>query len=197
MNESKASQRTYPEPAAVNPKTGKAERVFVNLEAVYPDGGHEFSFEELRARRRGWSTQDWRSKPASPLKVTSENIQRSPSGQQKGEPDNCDLVQELSEDLQRKAVLEEVSIQSSPTVSMEIQTQSQSQEARLPKPKRTKIREIKQEAQTSRTTKLILTHDIKLTSDSQNQPLFSNWPKAETEDECGTNHDVSQQGSHG
>ena len=41
----------------VNPKTGRKECVFVNLEEVYPrDGYHgaEYCFEELRARRRGW-----------------------------------------------------------------------------------------------------------------------------------------------
>ncbi|KAH0556847.1 hypothetical protein GP486_005365 [Trichoglossum hirsutum] len=41
----------------INPRTGKAERVFVNLEACYPnpeDPSTELSFEELRAIRRGW-----------------------------------------------------------------------------------------------------------------------------------------------
>ncbi|KAL8757743.1 MAG: hypothetical protein Q9199_001996 [Rusavskia elegans] len=45
-----------------NPKTGKIERVFVNLEAVYPnpnDPAEEFSFEELRARYRGWTDKNW------------------------------------------------------------------------------------------------------------------------------------------
>ncbi|OCL14669.1 hypothetical protein AOQ84DRAFT_384545 [Glonium stellatum] len=47
----------------VNPKTGKTECVFVNLEAVYPNISDpvaaEFSFEELRARHRGWMDYDW------------------------------------------------------------------------------------------------------------------------------------------
>ena len=47
----------------VNPKTGKTECVFVNLEAVYPNISDpmaaEFSFEELRARHRGWMEYDW------------------------------------------------------------------------------------------------------------------------------------------
>jgi checkpoint serine/threonine-protein kinase len=40
-----------------NPKNGRLECVFVNLEAVYPDvesGSAEYCFEELRARHRGW-----------------------------------------------------------------------------------------------------------------------------------------------
>lgn len=45
-----------------NPKTGKVERVFVNLEAVYPnpnDPTEELSFEELRAKSRGWLDRNW------------------------------------------------------------------------------------------------------------------------------------------
>ncbi|OCK79464.1 hypothetical protein K432DRAFT_383025 [Lepidopterella palustris CBS 459.81] len=48
---------------SVNPKTGKTECVFVNLSAVYPNVddpmADEFSFEELRAKRRGWMEYDW------------------------------------------------------------------------------------------------------------------------------------------
>ena len=46
----------------MNAKTGKIERVFVNLEAVYPnpsDPKEELCFEELRARHRGWLDKDW------------------------------------------------------------------------------------------------------------------------------------------
>ncbi|KAK7513055.1 hypothetical protein IWZ03DRAFT_408472 [Phyllosticta citriasiana] len=48
---------------SVNPRSGKVERCFVNLEAVYPDfessNGEEFCFEELRAAHRGWMKYDW------------------------------------------------------------------------------------------------------------------------------------------
>lgn len=46
----------------INPRTGRAECVFVNLEAVYPDPSKpsvEFCFEELMARHRGWLEYDW------------------------------------------------------------------------------------------------------------------------------------------
>ena len=47
----------------MNPKTGKTECVFVDLEAVYPNISDpmaaEFSFEELRAKHRGWMEYDW------------------------------------------------------------------------------------------------------------------------------------------
>lgn len=61
----------------VNPKTGRTESVFVNLEAIYPDPSGptavEFCFEELRARHRGWLDIDWAaerkaSKKKSPSK---------------------------------------------------------------------------------------------------------------------------------
>lgn len=45
-----------------NLRTGKVERVFVKLEAVYPnpdDQNVEMSFEELRAKIRGWTDKDW------------------------------------------------------------------------------------------------------------------------------------------
>ena len=49
---------------AVNPKTGRVEVVFVDLEQVYPNHSDpmsvEFSFEELRARHRGWLDRDLR-----------------------------------------------------------------------------------------------------------------------------------------
>ncbi|KAH8814920.1 Mad3/BUB1 homology region 1-domain-containing protein [Xylogone sp. PMI_703] len=46
----------------VNPRNGRSERIFVNLEAVYPMPekiGTELSFEELRAAHRGWLTKSW------------------------------------------------------------------------------------------------------------------------------------------
>lgn len=71
---SRASQRSV----IMNPKTGKLECVFSDLEAIYPHGadarGEEFSFEELRARHRGWFDRDW-----------SQNTMRannSPNGKQ-------------------------------------------------------------------------------------------------------------------
>lgn len=48
---------------AVNPRTGRLEVVFVDLEQVYPNRddpmSEEYSFEELRANHRGWLNRDW------------------------------------------------------------------------------------------------------------------------------------------
>lgn len=46
----------------VNPVSGKRERIYVNLEAVYPtpeEPGTELSFEELWAANRGWLDACW------------------------------------------------------------------------------------------------------------------------------------------
>ncbi|KAJ5662699.1 hypothetical protein N7462_011625 [Penicillium macrosclerotiorum] len=61
---------------AVNPRTGRRERVFVDLESVYPDyknPAHEMSFEELRAIKRGWMNRSWRSQK-EPLQQISGNV---------------------------------------------------------------------------------------------------------------------------
>lgn len=48
---------------AVNPRTGRLEVVFTDLRQVYPEFDDpmavEYSFEELRAKRRGWTEYDW------------------------------------------------------------------------------------------------------------------------------------------
>ncbi|KAF2273908.1 uncharacterized protein EI97DRAFT_423203 [Westerdykella ornata] len=48
---------------AINPRTGRLEVVFADLRLVYPDFedpmAMEYSFEELRAKHRGWADYDW------------------------------------------------------------------------------------------------------------------------------------------
>ena len=53
------SSRYADQQQITNPRTGKVERVFVNLEAVYPNDHDEMSFDELRAKARGWFHRDW------------------------------------------------------------------------------------------------------------------------------------------
>lgn len=61
-----------------NPKTGRLECVFVNLEAVYPRSSNssEYSFEELRAYHRGWMNKKWprESKPAVQTLVADPSL---------------------------------------------------------------------------------------------------------------------------
>ena len=62
-NEQSNSHPMRQQQSAVNPKTGRLEVVFVDLEQVYPNTDDplavENSFEELRARHRGWLKYDW------------------------------------------------------------------------------------------------------------------------------------------
>jgi checkpoint serine/threonine-protein kinase len=47
----------------VNQKNGRSERVFVNLERLYPTpnvNGSELCFEELMAGHRGWLNKVWK-----------------------------------------------------------------------------------------------------------------------------------------
>ncbi|RMZ75407.1 hypothetical protein DV738_g5484, partial [Chaetothyriales sp. CBS 135597] len=60
MNDSNKHVSSKSSAAALNPKTGRSTRVFVCMEAIYPNEHEEFSFEELRAMYRGWSQRDWR-----------------------------------------------------------------------------------------------------------------------------------------
>lgn len=131
-------------PVVANSKTGKPERVFVNLEAVYPnsaDPSEEMSFDELRAIQRGWADRDWRKESMRTLHAISGNAQRSP-------PNLTDaVIDKLSKDLEKRAVIDEneISQQSTPADD----SQNQSQELKPLKQKRMKIREVKQETQTS------------------------------------------------
>ncbi|KAI5304473.1 hypothetical protein KEM56_006458 [Ascosphaera pollenicola] len=47
----------------VNPRSGKVERIYANLELLYPRGGRgreaEMSIDEARAASRGWLSRDW------------------------------------------------------------------------------------------------------------------------------------------
>ncbi|KAJ0337142.1 hypothetical protein COL922a_007107 [Colletotrichum nupharicola] len=50
----------------VNPVSGKRERIFINLEAVYPtpeEPGSELAFEEIWAMNRGWLGRNWDEEP--------------------------------------------------------------------------------------------------------------------------------------
>lgn len=126
-----------------NPRTGKVERVFVNLEAVYPnpdDQNEEMSFEELRAKIRGWTRREWEAE--------NEHIAFERSQSREHNPGACSIllnkpIEYLPQGLEQSSDLEKVS---------EVQTKSiLDEEARSQKsgrPKKLKIREVKAEVQT-------------------------------------------------
>ena len=134
----------------VNPRTSKIERVFVNLAAVYPSHGErygEMSFEELRATARGWLNRDW----------AAESKQRSSSADQltvAQRPDGLIALEQeygindTSEMPNQQDVYSSPSSQLETTIAVDI-----NKEGKVGRPKKMRIKEIKGETQTSRTSK--------------------------------------------
>lgn len=107
----------------------------MNLEAVYPNPSkpsEEFSFDELRARHRGWSDKVWRDDNLKMLKAISGNVQ-------KVETVDKARVDELAKEFEQKAVVDDAEL---------TQPSTQSQDLKPPKQKKLRVREIKQETQT-------------------------------------------------
>ncbi|KAL4929361.1 putative checkpoint protein kinase (SldA) [Aspergillus undulatus] len=120
---------------AINPRTGRRERVFVDLDAVYPDYKNpniEVSFEELRAMRRGWMHKDWRAQK-EPLKQISANAVQA-HGFDKALPDQ----------FKQKLTLKDTD---SHALHQPIDS-DKAQDVKASKARKTKMREVKAETQT-------------------------------------------------
>ena len=121
---------------AVNPRTGRRERVFVDLEAAYPDyrnPSHEVSFEELRAMKRGWMDKNWRA-PKQPLKQISGNVAGEPLAEKQ-----ADLPDQLN---QKLALGDSQSSQSSQPLA--------DRESKSEKQRKSRVHEVKGETQTGK-----------------------------------------------
>lgn len=76
------------EQTTVNQKSGRYERIFVNLESIYPTpevDGTELSLEELQASARGWLSKSWKPQQIDGFKLKKANPSipvenNSPSG---------------------------------------------------------------------------------------------------------------------
>lgn len=174
-----------------NARTGKIERVFVNLEAVYPndnDHNEEMSFEELRAKSRGWLSRDW----------AAESKQRIAEATQ---------FHEAQERLSTVASAKEtVTVLQPARPKPELQSGSDMQlettiavdiggEGRAGRPKKTKIREVKGETQTSmREDNLNLNKELTLCSHDKSRITYRTKTKAQ--EIRRTHHDSSYQSSH-
>ncbi len=135
-----------------NPKTGKIERVFVNLEAVYPNPDNpleEMSFEELRALSRGWLHKDWTAESeqssAAALQVATSE-QSSPLAIDK--PADALQADGSKQNQESQNSLEEFS----GTSIVEDVTRG----GRNGRPRKTKIMEVKVETQTSKNLREIV-----------------------------------------
>jgi checkpoint serine/threonine-protein kinase len=86
------------EQVTINAK-GRTERIFVDLESVYPtpdEIGTELSFEELRAAKRGWLTKVW---------VPESRSMSSDSGSKDTTGESHVNVENLSRDVSEKLVI--------------------------------------------------------------------------------------------
>lgn len=124
---------------AVNPRTGRRERVFVNLDAVYPDYTNpnvEVSFEELRAMRRGWMDKKWRPQK-EPLRQISGNENSAA----------IDPARALPDDFNEKLTMKDADI----SAQQQAPESDAHHEAKAGKARKLKLREVKQETQTGKT----------------------------------------------
>lgn len=115
----------------MNPKTGRKEYVFANLELVYPSGdaesGYEFCFEELRALKRGLidptgravkpKKQTMAKQPASERSVTRPEQVVSPGNTEKHSEGQLDIFQDIeaSKLPTEMPVFEDVVLSAAPT----------------------------------------------------------------------------------
>jgi len=82
---------------ALHPQTGKKERVFVDLEAVYPtpeEAGTELSFEEIWAQNRGWMEIDWGA-------IDAEDAHHQTEARQQPDGEEEDVRMDIDVDMDR------------------------------------------------------------------------------------------------
>ncbi|KAF2147168.1 uncharacterized protein K452DRAFT_354621 [Aplosporella prunicola CBS 121167] len=145
----------------INPKTGNIERVFVNLEAVYPNPDdltvEEYCFEELRAAHRGWMSCDWAAvnREAAAKKQQQERPKKEerkvlkPKDNQQTEPPAT-----LTKDLKKPTVvpLNDANDENAPPSQEEIQRakmlKKQRKEARENRTRKIKVMEVEVRDQT-------------------------------------------------
>lgn len=108
--------------------------MYVDLEAVYPnidDQNDEFSFEETRARLRGWIGREWEREPPRKARIGS----RQPEY-----PESKENTETTFSDPSQQDVMVDIDNTASDVAG--------TREERNGKPKRKKVMEIKGETQT-------------------------------------------------
>lgn len=167
------------EQITVNQRNGRQERIFVDLEAVYPTpetSGSEMSFEELRASSRGWLKMQWKPQQTDVLDL--ENA-KSPDSIQQPPSEGEDLV--LSQVVVEKLIIP----RDTPILDENGAIKETSREVRS---RRLKTMEVN-ETQISKITLHFMTHII-LTEGSKNQVILSIRKEAETQSLNGAYHDI-------
>ena len=117
----------------------------MNLEAVYPnenDHNEEMSFEELRAKSRGWMNRDWAAE--SKQRVAELSRAREAEGEVYRATSAEAAVVNLQPDQPKSDTQGSSNSQLETTIAVDI-----GGEGRAGRPRKTKIREVKGETQTS------------------------------------------------
>ena len=173
----------------INPKTRKAERIFVNLNAVYPNAEEECTFEEVMARRRGWLDRNWprETKPdrrepniEEPSQEVSQDVDHSQEVDGSSREVSQDVVSDVAADDQMLSDL----------------TESKDTPEKESKPRKKKVMEVKAETQTS--TKHLVHFIVGTNIASQNKLGFTFGSEEDsTEEHSRANDDASQQSCYG
>ena len=116
----------------------------MNLDAVYPnpnDPSEEYSFEELRAKHRGWLNRAWRQEKTEHMEKKNDELRVEPSTEQ-------DLINiDEGQNVPQEPIIDDDGADY--TVSDPSMLKEGSREGRNTRPKRKKIMEVKAETQTS------------------------------------------------
>ncbi|WEW58093.1 protein kinase [Emydomyces testavorans] len=161
----------------VNARTGKVERVFVTLAAIYPDPENpafEMSLEELRASSRGWMDKDWSKQRKIALKEVSGNTCKQPAARGGKE---SQVANSLSTQLQEKLVIDNGRL----PVNEDTEAAEESRDVKEGKQKKLKVREIKGETQTVK-TKLDSPTGPKLKRKNTSEPTMTFHTRAATDE---------------
>ena len=132
----------------MNSRTGRTERVYVDLEAVYPDPNgtrEEYCFEELIARKRGWLNIKWEPESQSETSNLLENAEQHHRTDE--ETENQQTPTAVSEEVPVVGDRPPVPINVS---EAQVNSQETTQELKPGRARKMKVREIKAEAQTSK-----------------------------------------------
>ena len=156
-------------------RSARAERVFVDLDAVYSNadqGGDEMSFEELRAKARGWFQKD----SSLPLKKRLDQEQLFSTllpNDSVSDQLGCSALP--NDPSKHQETSNETNLDLETTIAMNINSEHTS---RL---RKVKIKEIKAETQTGMTISYCHMHIVvRLMLHSQNKPGVSNGATVET-----------------
>ena len=117
----------------------------MNLEAVYPndnDPNEELSFEELRAKSRGWLDRDWAAESKQRIAETRRTDQLEDSVLPIAPAEEA--VEVLQPNRPKIETQSNSNTQLETTIAVDI-----GREGRPGRPKKTKLREVKGETQTS------------------------------------------------